>query len=102
MDETGTVPKDLKDEIHNIFASISRVIKHALSEQKLENGWEKVFRVTTYHVNLKETEKEVLDYMVKEMREWCPGHAPIWTLVGCERLALEQMRVEIEVTAHAG
>jgi enamine deaminase RidA (YjgF/YER057c/UK114 family) len=98
------LPSSLEDQIINSFSSISRVIKHALadSEPNLQNGWDKVFRVTSYHVDLKGTDKEAKELMVKEMKTWCPNHCPVWTLVGVERLALEAMKVEIEVSAYAG
>lgn len=56
----------------------------------------------SYHVNLKETDKEVLELMVQEMRKWCPEHRPVWTLIGVETLAEERMRVEVEVVVYDG
>lgn len=59
-------------------------------------GWGQVYRVTSYHVPLDE---EVFGLMVEGLREWVPGHAPIWTCVGVEALADKRMVVEIEVVA---
>jgi hypothetical protein len=38
--------------------------------------------------------------MVRNFRQWMPGHQPIWTCVGVPRLGEDDMRVEIEVVAH--
>lgn len=41
--------------------------------------------------------------MVRNFKKWCgPDHRPIWTEVGVGSLALETMRVEIEVEAFVG
>lgn len=100
--QTGEVPPDLSTEISNAFSTISDVIKYALRDQSVTNGWDKVFKVVSYHVNLKETDKEVLELMVQEMRKLCPEHRPVWTLIGVERLAEERMRVEVEVVVYDG
>ena len=51
----------------------------------------------------KEVEDEGLEMTkrwIEKLREWCPGHCPLWTAVGCERLAFGRQRVEVEVVAH--
>lgn len=40
--------------------------------------------------------------MVRNLRQHCPGHQPIWTAVGVEKLGLPGMQVEVEVVAHVG
>ena len=41
--------------------------------------------------------------MTGAIREWCgAGHRPVWTMVGVERLAKGDMKVEVEVVAWAG
>lgn len=41
--------------------------------------------------------------MVRNLRKWCgEDHMPIWTEIGVSTLALEAMRVEIEVEAYVG
>ena len=35
--------------------------------------------------------------MTREMRRWCPDHAPLWTMVGVQGLAREGLVVEVEV-----
>ena len=38
--------------------------------------------------------------MVRNLKEWCPGHRPVWTCVGVGALALGEMEAEVEVVAH--
>jgi enamine deaminase RidA (YjgF/YER057c/UK114 family) len=38
--------------------------------------------------------------MVRELKKWTPDHKPIWTCIGVEKLAEDEMKVEIEVVAH--
>lgn len=55
-----------------------------------------MFRVNSYHVTL---DDEVAGAMVRNLKKWAPGHEPIWTAVGVNKLAFEGMEVEIEVVA---
>jgi non-canonical poly(A) RNA polymerase PAPD5/7 len=86
------------------FTNVSEVIKHVLSSSNpsLDNGWDKVFHITSYHVNLDQTRDEVLRCMLEQAKKWCPRHKPTWTLIGVDKLALPTMRVEVEVRAYAG
>ena len=43
---------------------------------------------------------EMTKRWIEKLKEWCPGHCPLWTAVGCERLAFGKQRVEVEVVAH--
>lgn len=43
---------------------------------------------------------EALTALSRNMRKWCPNHAPIWTCIGVAKLAEASMNVEIEVVAH--
>lgn len=53
--------------------------------------------MTSYHIPLND---EALHAMVRNMKQWMPNHQPIWTCVGVTRLGLDDMRVEIEASAH--
>jgi enamine deaminase RidA (YjgF/YER057c/UK114 family) len=53
--------------------------------------------VNSYHVPLND---EALTAMVRGFEKWMPGHKPIWTCIGVTRLGMDDMRVEIEVSAH--
>jgi enamine deaminase RidA (YjgF/YER057c/UK114 family) len=56
-----------------------------------------VFRLVSYHPSLN---NEAVEIMVRELKKWTPGHKPIWTCIGVEKLAEEEMKIEIEVVAH--
>jgi enamine deaminase RidA (YjgF/YER057c/UK114 family) len=43
---------------------------------------------------------EALAAMVRNLRKHMPDHQPIWTVIGVPRLGEDDMRVEIEVSAH--
>ena len=58
-----------------------------------------MFKLTTYHVGLDE---KTLNIIVKCVKEFMPEHKPIWTCLGVAKLARDDMRVEIDVTAHLG
>ena len=38
--------------------------------------------------------------MIRNLRKYCPGHQPVWTLIGPAKLAFPEMKVEIQVEAH--
>lgn len=60
-------------------------------------GWDQVFSIKTYHVGLN---NEALELAKEYLKMWCPNHQPIWTVLGVEKLALPEMMIEVEVTAH--
>lgn len=60
-------------------------------------GWEQVFRVKSYHLPLNRESQEA---MVRNFKKWMPNHKPLWTCIGATRLGEDDMRVEIEVSAH--
>ena len=41
-----------------------------------------------------------IEAVVRNLKKWLPNHRPILTCVGVQQLALEGMRIEIEVSAH--
>ena len=53
--------------------------------------------MNSYHVPLN---NEALAAMARNFKKWMPDHQAIWTTVGVQRLGEDDMRVEIEVTAH--
>jgi enamine deaminase RidA (YjgF/YER057c/UK114 family) len=57
-----------------------------------------VYKVTSYHVPVFDTS---IAAMIRNLRKYCPGHQPVWTLIGPAKLAFPEMKVEIQVEAHA-
>ncbi|KAF2101038.1 Endoribonuclease L-PSP/chorismate mutase-like protein [Rhizodiscina lignyota] len=73
-----------------------------LAFQNIENqlkaaglkGWEDVYLVRSYHVDMAGS----FDATVANLRKWC-NHKPLWTCISVPRLALPQMRIEIDIEA---
>ncbi len=89
-DEQFRLSDDVHDQIRQAFRNIETVLGEAGA------SWEHVIDVTSYHVELDEA---VLGTMVEQLRAFCPGHQPLWTVLGIASLALPQMKVEITATA---
>jgi enamine deaminase RidA (YjgF/YER057c/UK114 family) len=83
---------DIRTQIAEAFSNVDIALKDAGGK-----GWEQVFRVNSYHVPLN---NEALAIMGEMFQKWMPNHKPIWTTVGVQRLGLDDMRVEIEVSAY--
>ena len=76
--QTLVIHREINKQIDVAFENVDRCLKHAGGK-----GWEQVFRVNSYHVPLN---NEALEAMVRNYRKWMPGHQPIWTTVGVQRL----------------
>ncbi|KAH9902093.1 YjgF-like protein [Xylariomycetidae sp. FL2044] len=88
---TFAIPKDLDAEVDQAFENVETNLKHAGGR-----GWSQVYRVTTYSTDLKGTH----DRIVQNYRRWMPDHYPVWTEIGVNKLGLDEMHIEIEVSAH--
>jgi enamine deaminase RidA (YjgF/YER057c/UK114 family) len=91
-DERFDIPDDPHEQIRNCFRNIARVLAEAGA------SWDDVIDITSYHVDHDEA---VLGTMVEQLREHCPNHQPLWTVVGVARLALPPMKAEITANAVA-
>ncbi|SPO03149.1 related to L-PSP endoribonuclease family protein [Cephalotrichum gorgonifer] len=89
---TREFEKEINAQIDLAFLNVERCLKDAGGK-----GWSQVFRVNSYHVPLN---NEALAAMVRNFKKYMPDHQPIWTTVGVSRLGEDDMRVEIEVSAH--
>jgi enamine deaminase RidA (YjgF/YER057c/UK114 family) len=58
--------------------------------------WENIYKIRSYHVGLSD---ELAYTMIKYSKMYFTTHAPLWTMVGVEKLGLPGMIVEIEATA---
>jgi enamine deaminase RidA (YjgF/YER057c/UK114 family) len=83
---------NIREQIAQAFTNVDIALKDAGGK-----GWEQVFRVNSYHLPLND---EALGIMGEMFQKWMPNHKPIWTAVGVSRLGLDDMRVEIEVSAY--
>jgi len=83
-------PESLNDEIAQAFDNLTRTLNTAGAT------WENVVAIHSYHVDFQE---EVNAMMTAQFRKYMPNHAPIWTLLGVEKLGDPKMRAEIRVVA---
>ncbi|RYP91862.1 hypothetical protein DL770_002039 [Monosporascus sp. CRB-9-2] len=90
--KTGVINTEINAQIEQAFANVDLCLKDAGGK-----GWSQVFRVNSYHVPLN---NEAVEAMKRGLEKWMPNHKPIWTTVGVQRLAEDDMRVEIEVSAY--
>lgn len=89
---TSKINTEINAQIDQAFANVELNLKNAGGK-----GWSQVFRVHSYHVPLND---EVTRAMVRNFKKYMPNHQPLWTVLGVSRLGYDDMRVEIEVTAH--
>ncbi|KAK9442324.1 Endoribonuclease L-PSP/chorismate mutase-like protein [Metarhizium brunneum] len=90
--DTGVFEKEINAQIDLAFSNVDLALKDAGGK-----GWEQVFRINSYHLPLN---REAEEAMVRNLKKWMPNHQPLWTCIGVARLAEDDMRVEIEVSAH--
>ncbi|KAH8892785.1 endoribonuclease-like protein L-PSP [Thozetella sp. PMI_491] len=88
----GVFSKDLKTQIAQAFANINLALKTAGGK-----GISQVYRINSYHPN---QTPEAYRFMKENLEKWFPDHRPIWTAVGVEKLAFEEMLIEIEAVAY--
>ena len=91
--KTNAIPQDLNEQIDQAFANVDLTLKTA----GVKDGWKQVFSVKSYHVV--SIGEKTIEAMVRNLRKWMPDHRPIWTMLGVPTLALEDMKVEIDVVA---
>ena len=84
------VPDDPLEELRLAFRNVGTVLAEGGA------GWNDVIEVTSYHVDL---DASALDATALLLREHCPGHEPLWTVLGVARLARPEMRIEITARA---
>ena len=92
--EPGTSPAALAKHIAQAFANVDRVLRAADSK----NGWGDVYLAHVYSVGL--LDEGHIDAIIASMKKWCPNHRPCVTAVEVPNLALDHMRIEVEVEAY--
>ena len=91
-DAEGNIPASEEDQIANAFVNIEKALKAA----GIKRPFESIYSIHSYHVGLHDG---VLTLMPEHFRKLIPTHQPLWTMLGVQRLGLEEMKVEIEVVA---
>jgi enamine deaminase RidA (YjgF/YER057c/UK114 family) len=90
--QTKVIPSEINAQIDQAFKNVELNLKDVGGK-----GWSQVFRDDSYHVAIND---EAVSAMVRNFKKWMPDNEPIWTCVGVTRLGEDDMRVEIEVSAH--
>lgn len=89
---TNKMSRDLATQMNQAFENVDHNLKNAGGK-----GWSEVYKVVSYHVPIND---EAVELFVENMKKYCPDHQPCWTCVGVQRLGQDDMRIEIDVTAH--
>ncbi|CAG9996797.1 unnamed protein product [Clonostachys byssicola] len=92
LDEHGTQPLTIVEQIDQAFINVDKALKSAGGA-----GWPQVYRVNSFHVQLDPRSQEA---MVRNFKKWMPDTHPTWTCVQISRLGDDNMWVEIEVSAY--
>lgn len=91
--EPPTSAEALTRQVEQAFANVDAVLKDAGSK----GGWSDVYLARIYLVDRKD--EGLVSGMVAALRKWCPEHRPLLTAFEVKGLALEGMRIEVEVEA---
>lgn len=71
MDDKGTQPQTVPEQIDQAFVNVDTALKDAGSA-----GWSQVYRVNSFHIAL---DKEAQDAMVRNFKEWMqPSHLDLF------------------------
>ncbi|KAL9059885.1 MAG: hypothetical protein Q9162_000955 [Coniocarpon cinnabarinum] len=92
---TGQLSRDTGVQVAQAF----KMVDVCLRDAGVAKGWGAVYKVRTYHVPLND---EAVELLVKGLKEWCPEHEPVLTVLGVARLGFDDMKIEIEVEAYDG
>ncbi|KAF5019542.1 hypothetical protein F66182_8448 [Fusarium sp. NRRL 66182] len=83
-------PSDLKEEVENAVHNVDYVLQAAGLR-----GWEDVYYIRSYHTDI----DALLPLLAQALKKRIPDHRPGHTALGVAKLALPDMRLEIEVDA---
>ncbi|KAK1595547.1 endoribonuclease L-PSP [Colletotrichum navitas] len=90
-DEKGGITSDIEKQIELAFDNILKSLKAVDSDLSLDN----IYAIRSYHTDMDAS----FNIMTAQFKKLFPNHRPIWTCVQIGKLALEDMKVEIEAEA---
>ncbi|KAK2025934.1 endoribonuclease L-PSP [Colletotrichum zoysiae] len=90
-DEKGDIPSDVEKQIGLAFDNALKALKAVDSELSFDD----IYSVRSYHTDMDAS----FGIMTAQFKKLFPNHRPIWTCVQIGKLALGDMKVEIEVEA---
>lgn len=91
--ETERTPEAFEAAIRDAFRRTEHVLAGAGA------GWEEVFEMTTFHVNMREHQDIIVDVRRELIAE---PPFPTWTAIGVEQLWADELFLEIRVVAYLG
>ena len=94
--EPPTSKAAIETQVAQAFSNVDLTLRNAGSKR----GWSDVYLARIYFVDLETP--GLFEKTVECMKQWCPDHRPVVTGVTVQGLALEGMRIEIEVEACDG
>lgn len=89
------ISPDLSTEIDQAFANVDLALKTAGGK-----GWSQVYKVNIYVT--KSLHDDTYARVKENFKKFMPNHQPIYTLIGVRQLAIPEMHIEIQVSAHVG
>lgn len=102
LDTLQTNP-DIDEQVAQAFKNINNLIIRTLehaghpAQNRGKSGWGLVVNLRAYFVGLSNIRSRARDTMVRAIKQWCPDHQPLFTMVGIESLPFPEHRVELEV-----
>ncbi|KAL2842749.1 Endoribonuclease L-PSP/chorismate mutase-like protein [Aspergillus pseudoustus] len=93
--ETQTFPTDISSEIKQAFSNVDLALRTAGG-----TGWNQVYSVRVYMLDPQDQAATAV--LIQNFRDWMPNHRPLFTYIGVPKLAMPEMRIEVEVEAHLG
>lgn len=90
--DTFSWPPTLAEQIDKAFENVNAALRAAGGK-----GWEQVYRLNSYHLNL---DAETTKIMSECFKKYAGEHQFIWTEIGVAKLGAEGMDVELEVCAY--
>ncbi|KAL2837217.1 Endoribonuclease L-PSP/chorismate mutase-like protein [Aspergillus pseudodeflectus] len=99
---TRVTSPDIEAQIAQAFRNVDDLIIHTLAHagnatKDKGTGWDNVVKLRAYFVGLSTMREQARQLMVQYIRQWCPRHQPLFTMVGIESLPFPEHRVEFEV-----
>lgn len=94
--EPPTSKSAIEAQVAQAFSNVDLVLRTAGSKR----GWGDVYLARIYFVGLENP--GLFDKTVECLKQWCPDHRPVITAFAVQSLALEGMRIEVEVEAYDG
>ncbi len=101
--DTLQTSPDIEEQVSQAFKNINNLIICTLeraghpAHHGGKSGWGHVVKLHAYFVGLSNIRNQARDTMVRSIKQWCPDHQPLFTMVGVESLPFPEHHVELQV-----